>query len=504
MPVFKKIIRNAFANGVGFAVEAITAFCMLPYIIHRIGESAYGIWALTISLTGYMGILNLGLRPAINKYVAQYHVLGQQQKMRDLVQASLFCYLICGAIVLLLSLVMAVYVNILFNIPIDYKAAAPTLILLVGMQVAAGLVAVIYGGVISGLQRYDINNGIEIFVMLSRTSIILIFLGKYPNIYTIAAAHFSTTIIGYIATMIIARNISGIKGITLFKLPPKEILYTIFSFSIISFVIGIVGRIMTYIDSVIIASFLTTTAVTYYTVGSRLVKYSKDLLEVLMNVLAPATSEMDAQHDGNIGNLYFYSAKICSLISYPILSFLIIMGDQFLLLWIGTLYPDSYLVMLLLSIGGIILFPQLSAIPILYGLARHKIIMWLSIIEGFVSVTLSLLLCKYYGVIGVAIGLAFPKALLGGVAYPIYLSRVIHVSLSDLFIKCYMRSIAASFPILIALLFFKYYMKMNTWPVFICQFVICSTIHVFSSWIIGLTTDERKKIIDIIYNSKKS
>lgn len=491
------------ANGTGFAVEAVIAFCMLPFIIHRVGEAAYGIWALTISLTGYMGILNLGLRPAINKYIAKYNALGQKEKMRDIVQASLFCYLICGAIVMILSGVTAFFVNDLFNIPVEYKHAVPILILLVGLQVSIGLVAVIYGGVISGLQRYDMNNAIEIFVMLSRTAIIVGFLNRYPNIYTIAAAHFSMTIIGYIITMIIGGNISGIKHIKIIKFPNKEILYTIFSFSLITFVIGIIGRIMTYLDSVIIASVLTTTAVTYYTVGSRLVKYTKDLIEVLMNVLAPATSEMEAQQDKNIGKLYLYSTKICSLISLPILSFLIIMGDQFLYLWIGSRYPDSYRVMLILSIGGIILFPQLSANPILYGLARHKIIMWLSIIEGCISVTVSLILCKYYGVIGVAIGLAFPKALLGGVMYPIYLSRIIHVSLWDLSVKSYLRSVMASIPIVCALVGFSYFIKIDSWLIFTAQLMTCALIHLASSWIIGLSVEERQQIKVLISIRKK-
>jgi hypothetical protein len=61
MSLSKKIFKNALANGTGFAVEAVIAVCRLPFIIHRIGESAYGVWVLVLSVTGYMGILNLGL-----------------------------------------------------------------------------------------------------------------------------------------------------------------------------------------------------------------------------------------------------------------------------------------------------------------------------------------------------------------------------------------------------------------------------------------------------------
>lgn len=502
MTIVQKIIKNALANSVGFAVEAIIAFCMLPYIIHRIGESSYGIWALTLSVTGYMGILNLGLRPAVNKYVAQYNALGENGKIRDLVQASLFSYMICGFIIIVLSGLLSVYCNQLFNIPHEYQDVASVLILLVGSQMAIGLIAVIYGGVISGLQRYEINNGIEIAVMLSRTAIIVGLLDRYPHIYTIAIANFCMVVAGHIATVVIAREIADIKKIKLFRMPTREVIITIFSFSMITFVIGIVGRIMSYVDSMIIASMLTTTAVTYYTVGSRLVKYTKNLIEVLVNVIAPATSALNAKNNENIKAVYLYSSKVCCLICFPILSFLIIQGNEFLMLWIGEVYPDSYMVMCILSIGGFILFPQLNTIPILYGLAKHKIIMWLSIVEGILSVSLSIFLCSYYGVIGIAIGLAFPKAFLGGLIYPVYLSKYLKLNLTDIIIKCYLRSLISTIPLIIGLYLFKKYYVLDNMLLFLSQIFLLAVLHLLAMWSVGLTQFEKKQIILLINNKR--
>jgi hypothetical protein len=33
---------------------------MSPFIVHHLGTSAYGMWVLVGSLTGYLGLLNLG------------------------------------------------------------------------------------------------------------------------------------------------------------------------------------------------------------------------------------------------------------------------------------------------------------------------------------------------------------------------------------------------------------------------------------------------------------
>lgn len=490
----KIIIKNALSNGAGFATEAIIAFCMLPYIIHRIGESSYGLWALIISVTGYMGILNLGLRPAINKYVAQYSALDQKEKIRDIVQVSLVTYIPCGVLIIAVCFCIAWNVENLFNIPENYISSMRLLIIVVGVQMATGLVAVVYGGVISGMQRYDINNSIEIFVMVFRTIIILIFLNNYRSLNTIAIAHFSMTIIGYFLTFYFARRIADIKGLKLLIRPKKETLLLIFSFSAITFVIGGVGRVMSYLDTVIIGSILTTASITYYTIGSRMVKYVNNLVIVLTNVLAPAVSGMDALNEDTVGNIFVYSSKISALVSFPILFFLIIQGNEFLFLWVDANYPSSYQVMVILSAAGLYLVPQLCIIPVLYGIAKHKIIMWVAVVEGLVSIIISMVLCKYFGVIGIAFGLSIPKIIIGGLIYPVFVSRVFKISFIYYLYEVYLRSIFVTIPVIAIMYLVKKNGGVDNWLKLSIEIIVCFVFHLASVYFIGLKSHERNKI----------
>ena len=70
--MLRTLLRNILSNWAGFLVEACVAFYLSPFVIHTLGDTSYGIWILLTSLTGYFGLLNLGLRPAINKYVAEF------------------------------------------------------------------------------------------------------------------------------------------------------------------------------------------------------------------------------------------------------------------------------------------------------------------------------------------------------------------------------------------------------------------------------------------------
>lgn len=492
MSTANRIIKNAMSNGAGLVCEAVIAFSMLPYIIHRIGESAYGVWVFTIAISGYMGILNLGFRPTVNKYVSQYNATGDWKKIREILQGCLSIYFICGLIIFTICLFLSYNLSIFFNIPAEFESIAPLLVLLVGIQMPLGLLAVVYGGVISGLQRYELNNAIEIFVMLSRTVIILIFLNELPSLLTLAAAHFSMTIFGYLLTVIVAKKLADIKGINLFKRPSKEALTAIFKFSSITFVIAMVGRIVMYIDAPLIAAVLTTTAVTYYAVGSRLVNYTKNLVEVLVNVLAPATSELQAMNQlDTIKKVYFFSSRICSYIVFPILLYFIVSGHDFIKLWIGQSYPESYHVLLVFSLAGLIIFPQMSTTPILFGLAKHRILMNLIMIEGVLSIGLAIVLGHMYGLIGMAIGLAAPKALISSLICPVYVARLLGANWRQWFVVSYIKGGLVVIPFTLTMFLIRHYLILDNWLFTLFLLMVSSSVHLLSIWLFGLNQFER-------------
>jgi len=495
MSTANRIIKNALSNGAGLICEAVIAFSMLPYIIHRIGESAYGIWVFTIAISGYMGILNLGFRPTVNKYVAQYNATGDWKKIREILQGCLSIYFICGLIIFSLCLFLSYNLNTFFNIPLEFQEIAPLLVFLVGIQMPLGLLAVVYGGVISGLQRYELNNGIEIFVMVFRTVLILLFLNNYPSLLTLASAHFLMTIIGYLLTVLVARRLADIKGMNFFKKPSKDALIAIFKFSSITFVIATVGRIVMYIDSPLIAAVLTTTAVTYYAVGSRLVNYTKNLVEVLVNVLAPATSDMHARNKlDEIRQVYFFSSRICTYVVFPILLYFIFSGGDFINLWVGKSYPDSYKVLLVFSLAGIIVFPQMSTIPILFGMAKHRILMFFSITEGVMAIGLAVSLGHLYGLPGMAVGIALPKALISSLICPVYVARVLDVSWVKWFVGTYLRGGLVVIPFTLTMLLIRNYLILDNWLSTVFLLSVSSAIHLLTVWYFGLNGNERLEI----------
>src|SRR5215470_10992067 len=69
------ITRNLFLKYIVMGVELIIGVALLPFNVAHLGQAAYGILALTASITAYFSMLDLGYGLAQERFVAQYRAL---------------------------------------------------------------------------------------------------------------------------------------------------------------------------------------------------------------------------------------------------------------------------------------------------------------------------------------------------------------------------------------------------------------------------------------------
>ena len=67
---------NVLSNYGVFFFTAVASFFLSPFIVHRLGNETYGTWALLVSLVGYLGLLDLGVRGAVTRFIANTHASG--------------------------------------------------------------------------------------------------------------------------------------------------------------------------------------------------------------------------------------------------------------------------------------------------------------------------------------------------------------------------------------------------------------------------------------------
>ncbi len=497
MGVKRVIVRNILSNWTGAAVAMVVMFFLSPFVVHKLGSAGYGIWVLVGSLTGYFGLLDLGIRPAIVKFTSKYYELQDTDKINEAINSAIVISSMIAFVILIATAIIAHFANNIFKVPPEYHSAIRILVLLVGIKIAIEVPFAILTAVFNGLQRFDLNNVIGISVLLIRSLAIVVILSMGGRLIAMGLILLGA---GILETLI--RLKLCYKILPTLKLHPrlarKDMLKNIYSFSIYIFLIGLSAQITFYANNLIIGAFLTATAIAYYAIGANLIEYLKNIVAQVTTTVTPVASAFEAREQNErLKNLLLIGTRYCLLIIFPVGIVYLILGERFIDLWMGPEYgPPSSEVLTILMIAYFGFLSQLVSGSILYGLGKVKTYAFLNIGTAAANLLLSLLLVKPYGIIGAALGTAIPLTIYGTFIIPAYICRVLSVNLFTYFKSSFIPAILSSVPFLAAVILIHRLLTINSLTQFMLIIAGAMCLHIISTALIGLDREHRTLLRD--------
>src|SRR5579863_10451103 len=105
------ILKNVGASWLSLAINIAVGIFLSPFILHRLGNLAYGAWALTFSVTGYYGLFDLGIRSSIIRYVSTYSASDDRDELNRLISTAMFSYSLIGLLTMTVTLIATYYVD---------------------------------------------------------------------------------------------------------------------------------------------------------------------------------------------------------------------------------------------------------------------------------------------------------------------------------------------------------------------------------------------------------
>src|ERR1700739_2772281 len=107
MEIFKNVGSSWFSLGVSILVGVFLS----PFILHRLGDTAFGIWVLIFSVTGYYGLFDLGIRSSVIRYVSTFTAPNDLEGLPKLINTSLATYTAIGAVAMAVTLACSFFVE---------------------------------------------------------------------------------------------------------------------------------------------------------------------------------------------------------------------------------------------------------------------------------------------------------------------------------------------------------------------------------------------------------
>jgi O-antigen/teichoic acid export membrane protein len=404
----EKLFSNTLVNFVTTFIPLVAGFFITPFIIHQLGDSVYGIWALSLSLIGFSGILDLGLSLTVYKRIAEYLVKDQREKIITTASIVFFLYCIMGFVIMIIFVAAGLFfVNSIFNIPAGLENDAGTAIILLGVGTGICFPLQLFNGTLQGLQGY----GFRAIVVTSLTvfrviSIVYLLINGYGLLFLILT-DITVQLIQGILSYIYTLNKIPYFTIRLSKINRSEI-RPLLNFSLQAFILQLSVLIILSCDQIIIGIFLPIAAVTTYTIGLSIYNLIRSFVVTMQTGIIPMASELHAlNYENALKELFLRGSKYLLILSFLLAIPAIVFADVFIGRWMGNGYEESALVLQILLVGMLFNALNLIGAHIFVGMGKISVYTKIRIFSAFLNLILSIMLLQFIGIIGVALGTTF-------------------------------------------------------------------------------------------------
>lgn len=402
------VARNVSTRYLAIGVEAALGLVVLPFNIAHLGQSAYGLWMLTASITAYFSVLDLGYSGALVKFVAQYRAKHDYEALNDILSTTFVVFATFGAVTYLVAIGIAIFLGHIFHLTPEQLHTGRMVLLIISLGVATGTACNVFGGVINGFQRYDLNNVVGAASSVVTAAVNVAVLAAGYGLVELVAATTTVRLVTYLIYRANAyRVFPGLRiRLSSFR---RERLREVTFFSVYMLLIDFANKMNYSLDAIVIGGFLSMSAVAVWTVGQRVAEMTQRLTNQLNDVLFPTVVDNSAAARKTRLQTIFIQGTLLSLCTViPIAGAVILMAGPLVHAWVGPEFSDSVIVLRLLSLVVVIRVGNATAGTVLKGAGRHRLVAFTNLAAAFVNLGLGIAFVRSLGLPGVAIATLVP------------------------------------------------------------------------------------------------
>lgn len=402
MSIGRKLIKNTVYNFIGKAFGLITTLILTPYIIKKIGAEAFGLWAIIFVIGGYLCLFDFGIKWAYIKYIAEYNKKNDTLAINRIVNTGLSFYFVLFIIIFIIALILRAPILSFFKISETMKYEFYTIYNYAILSFIILNIFSVFKCIPIGLQRMDMSNKINIFIGVLNFVGTVIFLSIGFKLKGLVINNLIVNVVMIIISIFVSFKLLKNLKIGFHYINRAELKKIVF-FGFKNQIASLHELVSFQTDKFIVGNHLSMVYVSFYEVGTRLLRQVRFITSLFISAVVPAVSELKIENDMNkITRLYTVANKYIVTVIIPLLVLLNIFAYDIINIWVGKKFLESVNVFYLLSTGYFFNCLCATAYVILIGIGRPDINMKFGIFDAVLNLVLSItfiILFKFKGIL---------------------------------------------------------------------------------------------------------
>lgn len=347
-----------------------------PIMLSLLGQSEYGLYKLSSSITSYLSLISLGIGSAITRYLIKANIEGG----KDAEERVLGLFMVIFQVIAVASFVVGLVLTC--NIQVWYGDSL-TEVELSRMKILVFLMVCNTALNFSLSPYISVVSTHEKFIFFQCMNIITTCVGPLLNIIVMFAGFasigmtISSLVLGIITRYIYLFYVRHLLKIRAqYRNLPTNLLKEILTFSFWIFVSNVVGQLYNATDTVMIGavSALATAGTAVYNVGATFNNMVFSLTTGISNLLSPKTNKMvlGGASNSELTDLAIKVGRLQGYIFVLVVTGFIAFGRQFIYYYAGADYADAYWVAVFMMVPNMIPLVQSVCLNIIIAQNKHR------------------------------------------------------------------------------------------------------------------------------------
>lgn len=471
--------KNLLANWVGLVADVVVAFFLTPYIISGLGLAVYGIWSLVNTLIGYFGLIDMGIRGSVGRYINYYLARHDDRKVGEVASTSLVFLTAMSVLVVGIAYGVGQNFAALFpKTPPELRAEVAFLLPIMALNLWLAFVIAIFRNVLGALDRYDIATGINLAALAVRTIGVILVLRNGHGIEGLALVSLGTNWFIAIGMVIAVTRRYPAFEVSL-ALANRERFTEIWKFGLTAFVTRSASQFVYESGQVVVMHFLGPAAVGVYSVATMLIQNARGLIEQVAVTIYPSVMRAGSVKDfPALRSMFDWYARIGFFLALLLYLGLAVFGGRFIALWVGPEFSLAATVLQLLVVGELGQIFISTGTHSLFALDRIRFNLYMALLEAVSNIVLSIVLVALtHSIMGAAIGFCLPMFLFRGIIIPIVCTRVLEIPYKEYMLAIGVRVAAIAGATVVIFAAIEHFLPHSGWNTFIVGVAIAGVLY---------------------------
>ena len=482
---------------------------LTPFLIHKLGDVDYSIYRVMQSFAGPLSMFHFGLSAIVTRCIVKSNTCNNYNKedksnsiAHALISSAVMSLVVLFAGIIMLYLIPSIYGD---NYSFSSVQMGQKLFFAFVLSTVFSILTDTFSGCLVGHEQYVVSAAIPLVKNVVKVVLIIVLLRLGVGVYSVAIVDLFISVLVFAFCLLFSLFILNERP----KLThwDKRQIIEITAFGVSILLQTIVNQVNNNVDTMILGAVVSEKyIITMYSSALTVYSVYNSIVSVMTNFFLPKATKLITQNASGeqLTDFIIGPGRYQAIIGVACISGFALFGKNFISVWIGAKYIDAYYITLMLIIPVTIPLVENAALSILDATLKRLYRSVVLVIMAVLNVLVSILLIKYIGFWGAALGTVVSLIIGHGFLMNIYYSKVFSINIKRVFVEIFKEVLPIGIVSSIICIPIALFLP-NTLLFFIIKAVLFLIVYCTGVWLFGLNKCEKNNVLSLIrskHNSK--